>query len=207
MKDAGSALMGIGRATRREPRRRGRPAGHREPAPRARHPRRPGHPLEHHRLVEPVAVRGQRGGRGDQGGRRPRGQHHLRHELQRAPRRRGHGHGHRDRLRRRQEAPRVAARGDRGHGQRGLRPGAPTSATSSRSCSASASRRRGAPFTRRSTTTRPRPSRRRPRVERTVGEPPASQADDLRRRRPRDPELPAPQQVTARRPSAGEVDR
>ena len=169
----------------REPRRRGRPAGHRQPAPRARHPRRPGHPLEHHRVVEPVALRGQRGRRGDQGSGRPRGQHHLRHELQRAPRRGGHGHGHRDRLRRRQEAPQLEPRGDRGHGQRGLRPGVRTSATSSRSCSASASRssravhvagqrRRGAAVAAAA-----------PRVERSVGEPaaskarPAYDADDL----------------------------
>ena len=44
------------------------------------------------------------------------GQHHLRHELQRAPRRRGHGHGHRDRLRRWQAPAERPARGDWGHG-------------------------------------------------------------------------------------------
>ena len=37
---------------------------------------------------------------------RPRGEHHLRHELQRAPRRRGHDHRHRHRLRRRAQARR-----------------------------------------------------------------------------------------------------
>ena len=109
MRDAGSALMGIGRADGREPRRRGRPDGDRQPAPRGRHRRRPGHPVQHHRLVEPQPVRGHRGGRGDPRRGRPRGQHHLRDELQRAARRRGHDHGHRDRLRRRQEAPRRRA--------------------------------------------------------------------------------------------------
>ena len=94
---------------RREPRRRGRPPGDREPAPRGQHPGRPGHPLQHHRLVEPVAVRGDRGGRGDPRRGRPRGEHHLRDELQRAPRRRGDDHGHRDRLRRHPQA-RAAAR-------------------------------------------------------------------------------------------------
>ena len=92
----------------REPRRRRRPPGDRQPAPRARHQRRPGYPLEHHRVLEPLAVRGPGGGRGHQGRRRPRGEHHLRHELQRAPRRRGHGHGHRDRLRRRQASGRTS---------------------------------------------------------------------------------------------------
>ncbi len=38
---------------RREPRRRGRPAGDRQPAPGARHPRRPGDPVEHHRFRRP----------------------------------------------------------------------------------------------------------------------------------------------------------
>ena len=41
---------------RREPRRRGRPAGDRQPAPRGRHRRRAGHPVQHHRLVEPVSL-------------------------------------------------------------------------------------------------------------------------------------------------------
>ena len=65
MKDAGSALMGIGRAQRREPRGRCRPAGDREPAARGQHQRRPGHPLQHHGLVQPEPLRGDRGGRGD----------------------------------------------------------------------------------------------------------------------------------------------
>ena len=44
MKDAGSALMGIGRATGENRAVEAAQAGHRQPAPRARHPRRPGHP-------------------------------------------------------------------------------------------------------------------------------------------------------------------
>ena len=74
---------------RREPGRRGGAPGHRQPAPRGQHRRRAGHPVQRHRLVEPVAVRGDRGGRGDPRRGRPRGEHHLRHELQRAARRRG----------------------------------------------------------------------------------------------------------------------
>ena len=105
MKDAGLGADGHRPRVGREPRRRGRPPGDRQPAPRGRHRGRPGHPVQHHRLVEPQPVRGDRGGRGDPRGRRPGGQHHLRHELQRAARRRGHDHGHRHRLRRRPEAP------------------------------------------------------------------------------------------------------
>ena len=104
MKDAGSALMGIGRASRREPCRRGRSPGDRQPAARGQHRRRPGHPVQHHRLLEPQPVRGDRGGRGDPRRSRSRGEHHLRDELQRAARRRGPDHRHRDRLRRRPEA-------------------------------------------------------------------------------------------------------
>ena len=52
----------------------------------------------------------------------PGGEHHLRDEPQRAARRRGDDHRHRDRLRRRQAALRGDTRGDRRHGFRGLRP-------------------------------------------------------------------------------------
>ncbi len=95
---------GIGR----EPRRRGGPPGHRQPAPRGRHRRRAGHPVQRQRRLEPVAVRGHRGGRGDPVRRRPGGEHHLRHELQRAARRGGRDHGHRHRLRRQAPQRRVA---------------------------------------------------------------------------------------------------
>ena len=53
MKDAGLGADGHRPGVRREPRRRGRPPGHRQPAARGRHRRRPGHPVQHHRLVEP----------------------------------------------------------------------------------------------------------------------------------------------------------
>ena len=189
MKDAGSALMGIGRAIGREPRRRGGPPGDRQPAPRGRHRGRPGHPVQHHRLVEPEPVRGHRGGRGDPRRGRPRGQHHLRHELQRAARRRGHDHRHRHRLRRRQEAPSRAPREatgvmdssvDRPPVARARLPrGAPAPARRGR-------RRRVTPSTAgRNDDEAPRPSPC-PRVERSVGEPPAAKrpvttydADDL----------------------------
>ena len=97
----------------REPRRRGGPPGDRQPAPRGQHQRRPGHPVQHHRQLEPQPARGDRGRRGDPRRRRPGGQHHLRDELQRAPRRRGHDHRHRDRLRRQPQARHSAGRGRR----------------------------------------------------------------------------------------------
>ena len=122
MKDAGSALMGIGRASGENRAVDAARDGHRQPAAGGRHRGRPGGPVQHHRLVQPEPVRGDRGRRGDPCGGRPGGQHHLRHELQRAPRRRGHDHGHRDRLRRRQEAPRAAPGGDRGDGHERQRP-------------------------------------------------------------------------------------
>ncbi len=119
MKDAGSALMGIGRAVGREPGHRGGSPGHRQPAPRGQHQRRPGHPLQHHRLVEPDPLRGHRGRRGDPGRRRSRGQHHLRNELQRATRRRGPDHRHRHRLRRLAQADADPPRGRRREPSRG----------------------------------------------------------------------------------------
>ena len=62
----------------REPRRRGRQAGDRQPAARGQHHRRPGDPLQHLRLVQPHPLRGDRGGRGDPRRRGPGGEHHLR---------------------------------------------------------------------------------------------------------------------------------
>ena len=105
---------------------------------------------------------------------RPGGQHHLRDELQRAARRRGHDHGHRDRLRR-QEAPRPAVA--RRHGVARHGPSARSSrasATSSRSSSASATSRRprDGPGSRGSPTSE-RGRDAAPRVERSVGEAPA----------------------------------
>ena len=47
MQDAGSALMGIGRASRRQSRARGRQAGDRQPAARGQHHRGPGDSVQH----------------------------------------------------------------------------------------------------------------------------------------------------------------
>ena len=175
MKDAGSALMGIGRAS-----------GENRAVEAAR--QAIASPL----LEVDIAgaqgilfnitgssnlqpVRGERGRRGDQGGRGPRGQHHLRHQLQRAARRRGHDHGHRDRLRRRPEAPARAPRGDRRSWTRRPPAGRRASATSSRSSSASATRSPTAAsypaMRRREPTTQAAAAVGAPRVERSVGEP------------------------------------
>ena len=71
MKDAGSALMGIGFATGEN---RAREAAERalaQPADRHRDHRRPRHPALDRRRRRPVALRGQRGGRGRSARRRP----------------------------------------------------------------------------------------------------------------------------------------
>ncbi len=125
MKDAGSALMGIGRATGENRAVEAARQAIASPLLEVNIAGRPGHPVQHHRLVEPEPVRGDRGRRGDPRGSRPRGQHHLRDELQRAPRRRGHDHRHRDRLRRQPQAarPRAHRRSRRqGRGRRSGRP-------------------------------------------------------------------------------------
>ena len=70
MKDAGSALMGIGRASGERPRRGGRPRGDRQPAARGQHQWRAGRPVQRHRRPEPRPVRGRRG-RGDHQARPP----------------------------------------------------------------------------------------------------------------------------------------
>ena len=99
MKEAGSALMGIGRASGAESRRGGRPHRHVQPAAGGQHRGRPGRPVQHHRRPRPEPVRG-RGGRGHhQGDGGPRGEHHLRHRHRRAHGRRGVHHRHRHRLR------------------------------------------------------------------------------------------------------------
>ena len=105
MHDAGSALMGIGRAS-----------GENRAVEAAKHAI--ASPLLEINITGAQGIlfnisgssnldplRGDRGGRGDPGRRRPGGEHHLRDELRRAPRRRGRHHGHRDRVRR-QPAPR-----------------------------------------------------------------------------------------------------
>ena len=99
MKDAGSALMGIGRAAGENRAVEAARAGHRQPAAGGQHRRRAGHPVQHHRLLQPQPVGGHRGGRGDPRRRGPGGQHHLRDQLQRAAGRRGDDHRDRDGLR------------------------------------------------------------------------------------------------------------
>ncbi len=99
LSNAGSALMGIGQAQRREPRGHRREGGDRQPAARGGHRRRPRHPAQHHRLVGDGPVRDERRRR-DHPRRRPPGrQHHLRHGDRRRDGRRGEGHRHRRRLR------------------------------------------------------------------------------------------------------------
>ena len=155
----------------------------------------------------PQPLRGHRGGRGDPGGGRSRGEHHLRDELQRAARRRGPDHGHRHRLRRRAEARRRPRRplgvrlgGPGGHGPadlarlpRGARPAAPGQRRSDRR-----RRRRGG-----------RGQGRADDGQRLAGAGAAAGPD--RPRRPGDPELPPPREVAARRwtpaPAAAEPGR
>ena len=62
MKDAGSALMGIGVAGGENRAVEAAQGGH-QPAARGQHRGRQGHPVQHHRRRRPQPVRGQRGGR------------------------------------------------------------------------------------------------------------------------------------------------
>ena len=189
MKDAGSALMGIGRATGENRAVEAARQAIASPLLEVDIAGRPGHPVQHHRLVEPVPARGDRGRRGDPGRGRPRGQHHLRDVVQRAPRRRGHDHRHRHGLRRRQAPPERRPRGDRGHGQRGQH--APSH---ERDFLEELQRQR-------EQVADDRPSARDDDIaalvsaaaQRRDAPRPAAKAHDLRRRRPGDPELPAPQ--------------
>ena len=110
MHDAGPALMGIGRATGDNRALEAARAGDRQPAPRGQHQRRPGHPVQRTRFVEPAPVRGHRSGRGDPPvGRSGRTSSSAR--AQRAARRRGPDHGHRDGLRPGRRGSGAGARG------------------------------------------------------------------------------------------------
>ena len=140
MKDAGSALMGIGRATGENRAVEAAQQAIASPLLEVDIAGAQGILFNITGSSNLSPVRGHRGRRGDPRGRGPGGQHHLRDELQRAPRRRGHDHGHRHGLRRRQEAPECQPRGDRGHGHVDVGRAPRTSATSSRSSSASARR-------------------------------------------------------------------
>ena len=121
MKDAGSALMGIGRASGENRAVEAARQAIASPLLEVNITGAQGILFNITGSLEPEPVRGHRGGRGDPRRRRPGGQHHLRHELQRAARRRGHDHRHRDRLRRRPQAPHRAPReatGGHGHSSR-----------------------------------------------------------------------------------------
>ena len=78
MRDAGSALMGIGARVGREPRRRGRAHRGLVAAARGVDRRRDRDPAQHHRRLRHRPLRGQRGGRGRHRRRRPERERHLR---------------------------------------------------------------------------------------------------------------------------------
>ncbi len=99
MRDAGSALMGIGRASGDNRALEAARQAIASPLLEVNINGAQGILFNIDGLREPVALRGHRGGRGDPRRRGPGGEHHLRHELQRAAGRRGHDHRHRDGLR------------------------------------------------------------------------------------------------------------
>ena len=78
MRDAGSALMGIGIGLGREPRRRGGPRRRLVAAARVVDRGRDRDPAQHHRRPGDRPVRGERGGRGRHERRRPERERHLR---------------------------------------------------------------------------------------------------------------------------------
>ena len=110
MKDAGSALMGIGRASGENRAVEAARQAIASPLLEVDIAGAQGILFNVTGSLEPVAVRGHRGGRGDPRRGRPRGEHHLRHELQRAPRRRDRDHRHRHGLRRQAPQRRRPAR-------------------------------------------------------------------------------------------------
>ena len=121
---------------RREPRRGGRPPGDLQPAPRGQHQRRPGDPLQRHRLVEPVAC--------TRSPRRPRRSAPRRTRRRTSSSGRASTSASATRSRSRSSRPastaaaRVGRRGGRGHVDRaGGRRGSSSRATSSRSSSGS----------------------------------------------------------------------
>ena len=134
--------------------------------------------------------------------RRSGGQHHLRHQLQRAVGRRGHDHGHCDRLRWRQEAARGTPRSD---GRDGLGCHRAPVARARLPRGAPAPARRGRRRRHLPDHTGPEPARGRggrgggP-ARRALGRRELSgqaAGDDLRRGRPGDPELPPPEVTRA----------
>ena len=113
MRDAGSALMGIGDGERREPGRRGGARRRVVAAPRDDDRGRDRDPPQHHGRAGDRPLRGERGGRGRHERRRPERERHLRRRDRRRDGRRGARHRDRDRLRRRRAAGAAAARPSR----------------------------------------------------------------------------------------------
>ena len=104
MKDAGSALMGIGVAGGENRAVEAARAAISSPLLEASVEGATRHPAQHHRRQRPGPVRGQRGGRDHLQRRRRRLQHHLRRRHRPVAGRRGAGHRHRHRLRPRRAA-------------------------------------------------------------------------------------------------------
>ena len=115
MKDAGSALMGIGFATGENRAREAAERALRSPLIETEITGARGHPALDRRRRRPVALRGQRGGRGRPRGGHRRHEHHLRRDDRRAPDRPDLDHRDRDRSRRR-DACAGARRGRRAGG-------------------------------------------------------------------------------------------
>ena len=121
MANAGSALMGIGSARGEDRAVAAAEMAVSSPLLEASHRGRPRRAALDRRRLRPRPVRDQRGGRAGRPGRARRGQHHLRRDHRRRPRRRGPGDRDRRRLRRRHAqasrrghgaAPRAAAAAD-----------------------------------------------------------------------------------------------
>ena len=110
MKDAGSALMGIGRATGENRAVEAARMAIASPLLEVNIQGAQGILFNITGSSSLQPVRGDRGRRGDPRRGRPGGEHHLRDELQRAARRRGDDHGHRDGLRRDAQARARATR-------------------------------------------------------------------------------------------------
>ena len=134
MRDAGSALMGIGTRDGREPRRRGRAHRRLVAAARGVDRRRDRDPAQRHRRLRHRPLRGQRGGRGRHGRGRPERQRHLRRRHRRLGRRRGARDGDRDRVRR-QGRPPPAPRGGARAADPGCGDAQPRASTSRKTCS------------------------------------------------------------------------
>ena len=108
MRDAGSALMGIGHATGENRAAEAARTAVSSPLLEASIEGATGHPAERHRRLRHRPLRSERGRRGRHRRGRPERQRHLRRRHRRLDRRRGPGHRHRHRLRRPGSAPPAA---------------------------------------------------------------------------------------------------